>query len=326
MRNVWKVAFSVAAVAIALAGGAPLAEAKWPMDKQMTIVVPWPAGTGPDVVARILAEGFQKKWGNTVLVENRVGASGNIGQNFVAKAAPDGYTLIVSTPGPSANNILTFKSLTYNPLTDFSFITTATEDPMVLVAGPRLKVKDFKEFAEYVKANPGKLQFAHGGLGTTAHMSQLALQDFLGTTFNMIPYKGSPQMNADLLGEQVDAAINIVSGWMEMVKAGRLRALVVIGDKRLPSLPDVPSLKELGIDFSVQPWIGFQGPKGMDKDIVDQLNKAAVDILGDPLNTKKLADIGATVRTMSPSQFEKVVREEVEKWRPIVTKYNISAE
>ncbi len=237
-----------------------------------------PAGAGVDLVARILADGFQKKWGNSVVVENRVGASGNIGQNYVAKAAPDGYTLIVSTPGPSANNMLTFKSLPYNPLTDFSFITTTNEDPMVIIAGPKLKAKDIKEFFEYVKANPGKLQFANPGHGTYAHMTQLSLQERLGTTFNLIPYKGSGQMASDMIGEQIDASIDLLGGYMEMVKAGKLRILTVIGDKRLPSLPDVPTLIEAGVNFTAQPWFGFEGPKGMDKDIIDQLNKAAVEI------------------------------------------------
>src|SRR6478736_3281843 len=238
MQFLKKAMLSVAVAALALAVTTPFAAAKWPNDKQMTIVVPWPAGTGVDLVARILADGFQKKWGANVIVENRVGASGNIGQNYVAKAAPDGYTLIVSTPGPAANNMLTFKSLPYNPLTDFSFITTTNEDPMVLIAGPRLKVKDMKEFIEQAKANPGKLQFANPGHGTYAHMTQLSMQEIFGTTFNLIPYKGSPQMASDMIGEQIDASVDLIGNYMEMVKAGKLRILTVIGDKRLPQLPD----------------------------------------------------------------------------------------
>src|SRR6478736_3575314 len=258
MQFLKKAMLSVAVAALALAVTTPFAAAKWPNDKQMTIVVPWPAGTGVDLVARILADGFQKKWGANVIVENRVGASGNIAQNYVAKAAPDGYTLLVSTPGPAANNMLTFKSLPYNPLTDFTFITTTNEDPLIIVAGPKLKAKNIQEFVEYVKANKGKLQFANPGHGTYAHMAQLSLQEIIGTEFNLIPYKGSPQMATDMIGEQIDASMDLIGSYMEMVKAGKLRILAIAGDKRLPTLPDVPTLKEAGINFTAQPWYGFE--------------------------------------------------------------------
>jgi tripartite-type tricarboxylate transporter receptor subunit TctC len=157
-------------------------------------------------------------------------------------------------------------------------------------------------------------------------MTQLSMQEIFGTTFNLIPYKGSPQMATDMIGEQIDASVDLIGNYMEMVKAGKLRILTVIGDKRLAQLPDVPTLKELGVNFSAQPWYGFEGPKGMDKDIIDQLNKAAVEILADPANVKKLTDVGTTPRTMPAAEFENLVKAEVEKWRPIITKYNITAE
>jgi tripartite-type tricarboxylate transporter receptor subunit TctC len=326
MKTTRRLILSAAAVALALAATTPFAAAKWPMDKTITMVVPWPAGSGVDLVARILADGIQKKWGATVVVENRVGASGNIAQNFVAKAAPDGYTLLVTTPGPAANNMLTFKSLPYNPLTDFSFITTTNEDPLIIVAGPRLKAKDMKEFIAYVKANKGQLQFANPGHGTYAHMAQLSLQELIGAEFNLIPYKGSPQMATDMIGGQIDAAMDLIGSYMEQVRAGKLRILAVAGDKRIKELPDVPTLKEVGINFTAQPWFGFEGPKGMDKQIIADLNKLATDVLADPVNAKKLTDVGTTPRTMSPAEFEKLVKDEVEKWRPIIVKYKITSE
>ena len=327
MSLIRKLGLATVAVAVAVTASMPAAFAAWPNDKTVTIIVPWPAGTGVDLVARLLGEGIQKKWNATVVVENRVGASGNIAQNYVAKAAPDGYTLLVSTPGPAANNMLTFKSLPYNPLTDFSFITTTNEDPLIIVAGPKLKAKNMQEFVEYVKANKGKLQFANPGHGTYAHMAQRSLQEIIGTEFNLIPYKGSPQMATDMIGEQIDASMDLIGSYMEMVKAGKLRILAIAGDKRLPQLPDVPTLKESGINFSAQPWFGFEGPKGMDKDIVAKLNQLATDTLvNDPVNSKKLQDVGTTPRTMPSDQFEKLVKDEVEKWRPIITKYKITNE
>ncbi len=312
-----------AGAAFAAATGAA---AKWPMDKTMTIVVPWPAGTGADLVARVIADGLMKKWGNQVVVENRVGATGNIGQNFVAKAAPDGYTYIVSTPGPAANNSLTFKSLPFNPLTDFSFITVTNEDPMLIVAGPKLTAKDAKEFFAFAKDNAGKVQFGNPGHGTYAHMTQLALQDMLGTKFNLIPYKGAPQMISDMLAGQIDAVIDLTGGYLTQIKSGKLRALAIIGNKRLEQLPDVPTLREIGLDFTAEPWYGMEGPKGIPAEIVSEMNTAVVAILRDPATREKLAGAGITPSSSTPEAFEKLVKAEVEKWRPIVTKYNITSE
>jgi tripartite-type tricarboxylate transporter receptor subunit TctC len=158
-------------------------------------------------------------------------------------------------------------------------------------------------------------------------MAQLSLQELIGTEFNLIPYKGSPQMASDMIGEQIDAAMDLIGSYMEMVKAGKLRILAIAGDKRLPQLPDVPTLKEAGINFTAAPWFGFEGPKGLDKDIVKQLNEMATETLvNNPANVKKLTDVGTTPRTMAPEQFEKLVKAEVEKWRPIIVKYKITSE
>lgn len=304
----------------------PDAVAKWPMDKQMTIVSPWPAGTGADLVARVIADALQTKWGNKVIVENRVGATGNIAQNFVAKAAPDGYTWIVSTPGPAANNMLTFKSLPFNPLTDFSFVTITNEDPLVIVAGPKLEAKSVKEFADYVKANPGKLQFGNPGHGTYAHMAQLYLQDTIGTTFNLVAYRGAPQMIPDMLSGQIDGVMDLLGSYLPQVKAGKLRILAVVGKQRSEALPDVPTLRESGIDFAAEPWFGLEGPKGIPAEIIKDMNEAVVEILKRPATKEKLAGAGISVAWSTPEEFERIVKAEVEKWRPIITKYKISSE
>ena len=318
--------FRLTIAALALIGVGGVAEAKWPMDRTMTIVVPWPPGTGADIVARLIGDGLMKKWGNTVVVENRPGASGNIAQNYVAKAQPDGYTYIVSTPGPAANNMLTFKSLPYNPLTDFSFITVTNEDPMLIVAGPKLAAKDAKEFFAYAKANPGAVQFGNPGHGTYAHMTQLAFQDMIGTKFNLIAYKGAPQMITDMMGGQIDAVIDLTGGYLSQIKSGKLRALAIIGNKRIPQLPDVPTLRELGYDFTAEPWYAFQGPKGIPAEIIKEMNEAVVAILKDPATAEKLGGAGITPSHSTPEALEKIVRAEVEKWRPIVQKYNITSE
>lgn len=322
MRMFWR--FAVALFALLAIGAG--AEAKWPTDRAMTIVVPWPAGTGADLVARVIADGLAKKWGGQVVVENRVGATGNIAQNFVAKAKPDGYTFIVSTPGPAANNMLTFKSLPFNPLTDFTFITVTNEDPMLLVAGPKLEAKDIKEFIAQAKANPGKVQFGNPGHGTYAHMTQLALQDVVGTTFNLVSYKGAPQMITDMLSGQIDAVIDLTGGYLTQVKAGKLRALAIIGNKRIAQLPDVPTLREIGIDLTAEPWYALEGPKGIPAEIVAEMNAAVTTILKDPATREKLAGAGITPSWSTPEQLEKLVNAEVAKWRPVVEKYKITSE
>lgn len=302
------------------------AEAKWPLEKPMTLVVPWPAGSSFDVIGRILADGIHKKYGNTVVVENRTGASGNIGQAVVARAKPDGYTFIVTTPGPAANNLLTFKSLPYHPLADFSFVALTNRDPSVLVVRSSLPVNTFKEFVDYAKANPGKVRMGSPGNGTYSHMTQLALQDLAGVEFNIIPYRGPPQVLGDLLGGHLDAGMALIGNFMPQVKAGQLKVLAVFGERRDASLPNVPTLIEQGYNFSSQPWTGLEGPKGVSPEIVLEMNRTVNEILSDKAIVEKLAGMGMTAAPSTPEEFERVVKGEIDKWRPIVAKYKVSAE
>lgn len=317
---------STAAVATALFGAPAHAAANWPMEKPMTIVVPWPAGSSFDVVARIIADGIHRKYGNTVIVDNRTGASGNIGQAYVARARPDGYTFIVTTPGPAANNLLTFKSLPYNPLTDFTFVSLTNRDPSVLVVRADMKINSFKEFVAFAKANPGKVRMGSPGNGTYSHMTQLALQDLAGVEFNIIPYRGPPQVLQDLLGAQIDAGMALVGNFMPYVQSGKLKVLAVFGDKRDPSLPNVPTLKEEGYNFHSEPWTGIEAPRGVPREIVQQMNKTVNEILSDKETVRKLASYGMTAAPSTPEAFETLVKAEVEKWRPIVAKYKVSSD
>lgn len=319
--------FAGLALVAALAAFASPAHAAWPNDKQVTIVTPWPAGSGIDIFCRIVADELSKKWNAQVIVENRAGASGNIGTAFVARQPADGYTLIISTPGPAANNMLTFKNLPYNPLTDFTNISQMTEDLMVLITGPKLEhIKTLKEFLDYAKANPGKVQFGHSGVGTYAHMIQLAIQDTLGTTFNLVPYKGAAQMQQDMLSGNIDAVVNFPGGFSEQIKAGKLRALGIVGDSRSDLFPGVPTLKETGVNFSASPWYSLQAPKGLPRPIVDATNKAVREILADPAIKAKLLASNINPKTSTPEQLDNLIKSEVEKWRPVVTKYNITSE
>ncbi len=326
MRFTRIVTAGIAAIAIAVGLASPAAAA-WPTDKQVTIVTPWPAGSGIDIFCRLVADELGKKWKTQVLVENRPGASGNIGTAFVSRAAPDGYTFLVSTPGPAANNMLTFKSLPYNPLTDFTNIAQVTEDVMVIITGPKVEnIKTLKEFLDYAKANPGKVQMGHSGVGTYAHMIELAIQDALGTSFNLVPYKGAAQMAQDMLSGQIDAVVNFPGGFSEQIKAGKLKALGIVGDSRSDLFPGIPTLKETGVNFSASPWYSFQGPKGLPRPIVDATNKALKEILSDPAIKTKLLASNINPKVGSPEDLDKLIKSEVEKWRPVVTKYSITSE
>jgi tripartite-type tricarboxylate transporter receptor subunit TctC len=321
---IWAKALLIAAAAVA--SSISFAQTKWPMEKTMTIVVPWPAGSSFDYVARLIAEGIQKKYSNAVIVENRTGASGNIGQAFIAKAKPDGYTFIVTTPGPAANNMLTFKSLPYNPLTDFTFIALTNRDPGVLVVRRNLPVNNFKEFIAYAKANPGKVRMGSPGNGSYSHMTQLALQDLAGVEFNIISYRGPPQVLQDLLGEHLDAGMALIGNFMPQIQSGQLKVLAVFGDRRDPALPNIPTLIEEGYNFSSQPWTGMEGPRGIPREIVLEMNRTVNEILKDKANVEKLAARGMTATPSTPEEFEQIVKDEVEKWRPVVTKYKVSGE
>lgn len=324
MRFLKSATASVAIAAAALMTFAAPAAAKWPMDKPMTIVVPYPAGTGADLIARVIGDGVGKKYGITVQVENRAGASGNIGQAYVAKAAPDGYTFILTTPGPAANNKMTFRELAYEPLTDFSFITQTSEDVLVLIAGPNVK-GDLKDFLANAKANPDKINIGHPGLGSYAHMTELLLQEAQGIKFNIVTYKGAPQMIPDMLGGTLDAVMDLSGSYMPQINAGQLRVLAIGGRERRADL-NAPTFLENGINLVSAPWLGLEGPKGIPTDIVNEMNAAVAEVLMKPEYYDKLKGAGIYAKTNKPDEFAKMVKDEMDKWRPIITKYNIRAE
>jgi tripartite-type tricarboxylate transporter receptor subunit TctC len=296
--------------------------AKWPMDKPLTIVVNWPPGTGPDVFIRILAEGLQKKWGNTILVENRAGSTGNIGQAYAARSAPDGYTWLHASPGPAANNMITFRNLPYNPLTDFTFVTQTSETDMILVSRNNL-AKDFKEIVAKAKAKPESVKMGHPGNGTYAHMLGLKFSDAADMKMNMVPYKGAPQMLVDLMSGEIDLAGDQIPVWVEQVKSGKVTAIATFGDKRSELLPDTPTMKELGLNVTAAPWYGFLGPKGIPADITDQMAKAIAEVLRDPEMATKFKAANLQPKSSSPAEFEQTIKDEIGKWKPVIEKYNL---
>lgn len=307
---------------------APSQAQEWPRAKTVTLVVPFAPGGGLDVVARLMADHLSTKFGAKFVVENRSGASGNIGAAFVARAAPDGYTFLFTTPGPGGNNKFTFASIPFDPETDFTFITKISESPLILVVRNDFPAKDLKEFVAYVKANPGKVPAANPGVGSVGHIGQSALADQTGLQFNYVPYKGGTgNILPDLYSGSVDSAMDLIGGYVAPVKDKRLRILAVAAEKRAEVLPDVPTMKEQGVDFVAAPWFGFQGPKGLPADIVQKMNAAIGDYLNNDQKIRSvMAGIGQTPAPTTPEAFEAGVRKEMAIWGPVIKKYNIRSE
>ena len=309
-----------------LAGFGGQARADWPNDKTITILTGYPAGTGSDLVSRLLADALSKKLGATIVVDDRPGAAGTIAQAYLAKAKPDGYTFIVATPSSSANAKMIYTGLPYDPMTDFTPISRTNSDSMVLVAGPRLQAKTLQELQAYAKANPGKVQIGNPGVGTYAHMGQLKIQDLWGAQFNIVTYKGAPQMITDMMDKQIDAVMDLLGGYYSNVQAGTLRVLAVFGKTRDPKLPNVPTAAEQGTDLSVDAFFGMEAPKGLPADILAKMNAAINDVEKDPAFRAKMSGLGITPSPSTPKEYDDQLHGEVAKWQPIITKYNLKAD
>lgn len=317
---------ALAGIALIFAASTPVLAA-WPMDKPMVIVVPRPAGTGGDVLARIIADGLMKKWGNTIVIENRPDDGGNAGQDHVAKSAPDGYTWIHTSPAPAANNHLTSRKKLPYTMADFSAVALTNETDMVVVVRPDSPAKDMKELIALAQAKPGALKYAHPGNGTYSHMTGLALQDLANVRFEMVPSRGAAlQMQANLASGQIDVIVDQAPTYVTLIKEGKVRPLATAGDKRSALLPNVPTLKELGINFAAAPWYGMQGPKGVPQNILDDFSKAISEVLNDPAYKERLDKGGLTPRTTTPAEFAALLDDEIKKWKPVVEKYGVKTD
>lgn len=327
MKTAVKTAFA-ATLAATLLATLPAA-AKWPEDKNVSIVINFPPGGTIDFVGRLVADGLTRKYPKaTFIVENRSGANGNIGQAFVGRSAPDGYTILLTAPGPSANNALTFKSLSYDPLKDFQGVTQLTSDTLGIIVSKKRKpeLQTLKGFLEYAKANKGKLNVGYTGTGSHGHMSVLSIQDQIGAEFNVVPYRGGGDLTPDLLSGNIDAIINFTGNYFAQLDSGDFTVIGVMRDERSIFLPDVPTLKEGGVDFSAAPWTIVQVPKGVSRDILDELSRAVNDILKEPAVAKRLLDAKIQSAPSSPDAVDALVRDEQNKWRPVIRKYNITVE
>src|SRR5918996_23957 len=298
-------------------------------NKVITMIVPFAAGGPTDTVARLIAAPMSKTLKQQVIVENVVGAGGTIAANRVAKSAPDGYTLLIHHIGMSTAPAL-YRKLPYNPTTDFEPVGLINEVPMTLVAKKDFPAKDLKELIAYVKANKDKVNYANAGLGAASHLCGMLFMSAIQTEVTTVPYSGTaPAMN-DLLGGQVDFMCDQTTNTTSQIKAGKIKVYGVTTKKRVPSLPDVPTMDEAGLKgFEVSIWHALYAPKGTPKPVIDKLTKALQDALKDSNVKQRFGELGTEPVAQdraTPEAHRKHLKAETDRWGPIIKKAGVYAD
>ena len=309
------------ALGVLAASGAGAAETPYP-SRPIRIVVAFPAGGTVDVLGRLLAAKLHDAWGEPVTVDNRPGAGGNVGADLVAKAEPDGYTLLVTASPPLSTNVTLYRDLPFDPVKDFAPISLLAEVPNLLQinpANPRTPARTLAELIALAKARPGELNFASQGNGTTSHLAAELLKQRAGIDVAHVPYKGTAPALNDLLAGNVDFMFDNLVSSLPFVRAGKLRALAVGSVARAAALPDVPTLIESGFPgFESTAWFAIVAPARTPAAIVGRLNRAVVAALRDPAVATRLGDLGAVTIASSPDVLAAKIRDEIARWGVVV--------
>jgi tripartite-type tricarboxylate transporter receptor subunit TctC len=305
-------------------GAGKSAADNWP-SRPVTIVMPFAAGGGVDGLARALAVELSEKLGGRFIVENRAGAAGNIGGAAVARAEPDGYTLLIATNGPGAVNKLIYKDMQYDPERDLAPIGLVAEIPAIITAGPQSPVKTFSELVAYAKANPDKISFGSPGNGTLGHIIAVHVQRQAGIKMNHVPYRGSAPLTSDLLGGQVALAFDFMATYAALIAEGRLHGIAILSKERNDSVPNVPTIKELGVDgIEGSGWCALFAPTGTPAPIIDKVNTVTNAFIKSDKGTAQLKAFSMTAAGGTPQQLRAFVSAELAKWGPVVKEANIS--
>jgi tripartite-type tricarboxylate transporter receptor subunit TctC len=313
--------------AMAATAAVPSALAQAYPTKPIRMIVPYSAGGPTDVLARVMAQKLGDVLGQTVFVDNKPGASGIPGTEAIAKAAPDGYTIGLSTIGPLAVNPSLFPNIPYDTVKDFAPLMLLARSYSLLAVHPSVPAKDMKELIALLRAHPGKYTYASGGVGTTQHLSGELLANVADVKLLHVPYKGEGAAQTDLLGGQVNMMFTSTIVGYNHVKAGKLRAIAVTSAHRLPSMPEVPTIAESGFPgFEVTAWFGMVAPAGTPEPIVKRLNEGLQAVLKAPEVVRKLEELGAVPAGGPPSDLAALFRTELPKWRAVIRKADIKPE
>lgn len=321
---------SAAAMASALAFS-PLALAQTQVpafpSKPVTLVVPFPPGGGTDTGARLLAEQLGRRWGQTVVVDNKGGAAGQIGADYVAKAKPDGYTLLLGNIGTQAINPLLYPKLPYDADTAFAPISLLAELPLAMMIHPSLPARTAAEFIALARSKPGSLTYSSSGAGGAPHLAAEMFKDQSGTFILHVPYRGGGPAIADLLAGHVQLSFMTVLEASGHIKAGKLRALAVTGDKRVPAFPDVPTLAESAVPgFNAISWIGLLAPAGTPPDLVQKIAADVSAVMADDAVKTRFSALGGVPRTTTPQEFAKLIKDDRARYAQIIRSRKITVD
>jgi tripartite-type tricarboxylate transporter receptor subunit TctC len=295
--------------------------------KPVRVVVTFPPGGTPDIYGRIMAAELQKLWGQPVFVENRTGAAGTIGTDFVAKSPADGYTLLFGADASLTHAPSLYAKLPYDPVNDFTPIVNVASGPFVLLAHPSFAPNTVKEFIALAKAQPGKIPYASSGAGTNQHLAMETVRAVTGIDVLHIPYKGFGQGIADVMAGQVPLIFGGITASIGLIRSGKLKGLGITSPQRARALPELPSFAESGLPgFDIQAWYGLVGPAGLSRDIVRKIHADSIAIITRPDFQERLAKDGIKPVANTPEAFAAQIKADIERWRPIIRAAGIKAE
>ena len=306
---------SFAARTTALLGVVGRASALDYPSRPVHLIVPFASGSSPDIIARLAGQTLSQRLGQPVVVENKPGAAGNIGTEFVVRAAPDGYTLLLLTPTNAINQSI-YTHLNFDFTRDIVPIASISSSLYVMVVSPSISVKTIPEFISYAKANAGKVNMASAGIGTPPHVCGELFKMMTGIDMVHVPYRGSP--TTDLISGQVQVGFPPIASVIGYIRAGKLRALGVTTSTRSAELPDVPAIGEFVQGYQASGWLGIGAPKGISSDAVDTLNKEINKVLAEPNIKARLVELGVTPMSMTPAEFRRLIAVDTDKWAKVV--------
>jgi tripartite-type tricarboxylate transporter receptor subunit TctC len=317
MRNLPSSLMVAVVCALSLPSGRADAQ-QWP-NRVVKFVVPFAAGGTTDILGRLMAQRLSEEYGQQFVVENKAGAGGNIGADAVAKAAPDGYTFVVGTPGPHVINQFLYKNQPFDGAKDFAPVMVIARVPNLISVNPDVKAKSLKELIDLVKAQPGKLSYATAGIGGTGHVAMELMKSMTGMDIVHVPYRGSAPATTDVVGGRVEVSSDNLPAVQPFVEAGKLRALAVTTTRRWPELPDVPTVTEAGVPgYEASAWFTIAAPAKTPREIIDKMNASMNRYISEPEMITKMRKLGAEPFGGSPDDMARLIAEESVKWKKVI--------